>query len=226
MKKSMKSLNNQSSPLLRFTPTAWAKLLFLRDAGDTEIGGLGISRAGDPLLLDDIGLVRQTCTPVHVAFDDEAVADFFDAQVDAGRQPHQFGRVWVHTHPGSSPQPSGTDEETFTRVFGPAEWALMFILARGGQSYARLRFNVGPGADVMADVDVDFSHPFAASDAQAWQCEYEACVYMPPPEPPRLKARVGTQLADFDVRKSDAWYDDVEFEPTYPETQYGYIREF
>ena len=31
-----------SEPVLRFTPYAWAKLLWLRDAGPTEIGGFGI----------------------------------------------------------------------------------------------------------------------------------------------------------------------------------------
>ena len=40
-----------------------------------------------------------------------------------------------------------TDEETFARVFGRTDWAVMFILARQGQSYARLRFHVGPGGD-------------------------------------------------------------------------------
>ena len=78
----------------------------------------------------------------------DSVADFFDRQIDLGRRPEQFARIWVHTHPGKSPEPSGTDEATFARVFGRSEWAFMFILARGGQAYARLRYNVGPGADV------------------------------------------------------------------------------
>ena len=30
---------------LRLSPTAWAKLLYLRDAGDSEVGGFGISAA-------------------------------------------------------------------------------------------------------------------------------------------------------------------------------------
>src|SRR3954470_13450757 len=70
--------------VLRFSPTAWARLLFLRDAGDTEIGAFGISAPDDLLLVEDMQLVRQTCTWVHVEFDDEAVANFFDDQVDAG----------------------------------------------------------------------------------------------------------------------------------------------
>ena len=47
-----------------------------------------------------------------VSFDDEAVADLFDTQVDAGRKPEQFARVWLHSHPGDSPRPSNTDEES------------------------------------------------------------------------------------------------------------------
>ena len=36
-----KTVKYAMNPVLRFSPTAWAKLLFLRDAGDTEIGGFG-----------------------------------------------------------------------------------------------------------------------------------------------------------------------------------------
>ena len=39
-------------PRLRFRPTAWAKLLFLRDAGPTEVGGFGISAPDDLLLVE------------------------------------------------------------------------------------------------------------------------------------------------------------------------------
>ena len=36
-------------PSLRFTPTAWAKLLFLRDYGETEVGAFGIAAIDDLL---------------------------------------------------------------------------------------------------------------------------------------------------------------------------------
>ena len=71
-------------PTLRFTPLAWAKLLFLRDLGETEVGGFGISSENDLLLIEDIQMVRQRCTSVTVQFEDAAVADFFDEQVDRG----------------------------------------------------------------------------------------------------------------------------------------------
>ena len=164
------------APALRFSPTAKAKLLFLRDMGDTEVGGFGIGAADDLLFVEDVQLVRQVCTGASVAFNDEAVAEFFDQQVDLGRRPAQFGRLWVHTHPGNFAEPSQLDEDTFCRVFGRTDWAVMFILARQGQSYARLRFNVGPGGEMTIPVRVDYSRPFAASNHAAWREEYAACV--------------------------------------------------
>jgi len=121
-------------------------------------------------------LVRQSCTAVTVKFDDAAVADFFDQQIDLGRKPEVFARLWLHSHPGDSAQPSLTDERTFDRVFGHCDWAVMAILARGGESYARLRFNTGPTADLVIGTEVEWSEPFASSDQQGWLAEYKAAV--------------------------------------------------
>ncbi len=167
-------------PTLRFTPPAWAKLRWLRDRGDTEIGGFGISSADDLLRIEDMVLVSQTATAVSVAFDDAAVADYFEDQVAAGRQPAEFARIWIHTHPGACPLPSATDERTFARVFGRCDWAVMLILARGGATYARLAWHVGPGGSLRVPVRVDWTPPFGGSDVPAWAAEYDRCVQ---PEP-------------------------------------------
>jgi len=127
-------------------------------------------------LIEDFVLVPQSCTAVTVRFDDAAVADFFDQQIDLGRKPEQFARVWIHTHPGRSADPSLTDERTFNRVFGHCDWAVMAILARGGESYARLRFNTGPIADVSIATRVEWSEPFASSDQGGWLADYKASV--------------------------------------------------
>ena len=167
-------------PTLRFSPTAWAKLLFLRDLGDTEVGGFGITRTDDLLYVEDVALVKQTCSAVTVAFDDDAVAEFFDRQIDAGRRPEQFGRIWIHTHPGDCANPSSVDEETFARVFARSDWAVMAIVACGGQTYARLRFHVGPGGSLLLPMAVDYRRPFSASQHDEWTDEYLTCVH---PEP-------------------------------------------
>ena len=166
----------RNRPALRFTPYAWAKLLFLRDRGPTEVGGFGVTAEADPLLVEDLRLVRQASTAVTVRFDDAAVADFFDACVDEGLAPERFARVWVHTHPGDCPRPSGTDERTFARAFGGCDWAVMAVLARGGRSYARLRFAAGPGGELVLPVEVDFGVPFAAADPGGWAEAYARCV--------------------------------------------------
>jgi proteasome lid subunit RPN8/RPN11 len=194
-------------PSLRFSPTAWAKLLFLRDYGDTEVGGFGITASDDLLLVEDVQLVKQVCSWAHVAFDDESVADFFDRQVDAGRRLQQFARAWLHTHPGDCPQPSRTDEETFDRVFGRSDWAVMFILAHEGQSYARLCFNVGPRADVEIPVSVDYTRPFGGCDLDAWEQEYLANVQ---PQQPFCTTSPGSEpflALPFDEEPPHQWYD-------------------
>ena len=187
-------------PTIRFTPYAWAKLLYLRDAGDTEIGGFAVTAADDPLLVEDVCLVKQRCTAVTVEFDDNSVADFFDDQVDTGLKPEQFGRIWVHTHPGISADPSPTDEETFDRCFGSVEWTVMFILAQGGRTYARLRFNVGPKTSQRMNVEVDYSHPFEASKSFDWKREFDANVE-------KVKWR------DSALRQSNSAFDDLAVGP-------------
>jgi len=206
--------------------------LYLRDAGETEIGGFGITRADDLLFVEDVRLVQQTCTWVHVAFDDASVADFFDEQVDSGRRPEEFARIWIHTHPGSSPEPSGTDEATFERVFGGSSWAVMFIIACGGQTYARLQLNVGPGADVKLPVEVDYGRPFGGTDFELWHAEYLANVCVPPPEPPKKVAvNEPSSLSDRDQQFIDDWWRDawseyiMDFEQ--PREEYElYVRDF
>jgi proteasome lid subunit RPN8/RPN11 len=218
--------------VLRFSPTAWAKLLYLRDAGETEIGAFGISAHDDLLFVEEIELVAQACTWAQVDFDDEGVAEFFDRQVDAGRRPEEFGRIWIHTHPGSSPDPSSTDETTFARVFGRSEWALMFILARGGQTFARLRCNVGPGADIQLPVEVDYSRPFAGTSVERWEAEYLANVRVPPPDPPKVTtagkhpALLSREDEFLDSWARDAWDDYVDVEHAQQEAEYGFIRDF
>jgi hypothetical protein len=139
-----------------------------------------LAETDDPLLLTDIQLVDQVCTLATVKFDDQAVADFFDQQVDRGLKPSQFARVWIHTHPGKCPEPSFTDEETFERVFGHADWSVMFILACGSQTYARMQFSAGPGGSLKLPVRIDFSVPFAASDEAALETHYIAKVKVDP----------------------------------------------
>jgi hypothetical protein len=165
-----------AKPVLRFSPTAWAKLVYFRDKSENEVGGFGITRPEDLLCVTEFVTVKQKVSTVSVSFDDHAVADFFDGQVDLGRKPEQFARLWLHTHPALSPKPSVIDEETFKRVFSGCHWAVMFILAEDNRAYARLSFNVGPGGQILILARVDFSCDFGPSDHRLWDAEYDANV--------------------------------------------------
>lgn len=173
-------------PSLRFDPRAWAKLVYFRDRGDTEIGGFGLTAVDDPLLVVDFLTVKQRTTSITVAFDDGAVADLFDEMVDLGIPPDRFSRIWLHSHPANCPLPSGTDEATFHRVFGRTDWSVMAILARGGASYARLSFHVGPGGSLRIPVRVDYGQPFDGADWAAWQAEFDRHVVPELPALPNL----------------------------------------
>ena len=177
---------------LVFDPLCWLKLQFFCHLGDTEIGGFGISADGDPLYVEQFTTVMQGASAVTVDFADSAVADYFDQCVDAGMKPRQFARIWLHTHPGDSAEPSSVDERTFADVFGRCDWGLMFIVSRTGRTYARLGFGAGPGGSIQLPVLVDWPRwPWRVADVnmqmhvEQWRREYEQNVLplLPRPSP-------------------------------------------
>jgi hypothetical protein len=189
----------------------------MRDLGRSEIGGFAITHANDPLLVEKFLTVKQLVSVVSVAFNDNAVADFFDQQIDLGLKPQQFMRIWAHSHPGDSAHPSSTDEETFARVFGHSDWALMFIVSRSSKTYARLRFNTGPGGHLQIPAQVDYSQAFPASDQEAWKQEYQANVQpemlMPPFDRfgPFERDLLGTPREDW--ADQDGFFEDIDAWP-------------
>lgn len=181
-------------------------------AGDTEVGGFAISSEDDLLYIQDFVTVDQVTSAVSVEFTDDAVANHFDQCVDAGIPPARFARIWCHTHPGSSPDPSGTDEETFARVFGSCDWALMFILSRTGRTYARLSFNTGPGGSMLLPVTVDWEQwPKVIENEQhrmpelfeEWMGEFDRNIH--PYQPPRAPVVTSDNLRPSRISIEDGW---------------------
>jgi proteasome lid subunit RPN8/RPN11 len=209
---------NPRNPPLRLSPYAWAKLLFLRDYGPTEVGGFGISAPQDFLRIEDICLVAQRCTAVSVKFDDTSVADYFSDQVEKQLPPERFARIWIHTHPGNSAAPSSTDEQTFVRCFGRADWAVMFIVAQGGQTYARMQFRAGPGGQLELPVEVDFEGPFPSSQQSVWEQEYLDHVRIEEPFRSLAADDLGTLEPEL---RPDPWAD---FHPMFLEGAYECAR--
>jgi hypothetical protein len=140
------------------------------------VGAFGITAAPDLLTVRDVVMVPQQCNCAFVSFDDEGVSEFFEDQVELGRKPQEFGRIWIHTHPCNSATPSGTDETTFERCFGASDWSVMFILAEGGQKYCRLQTTVPVLQTTKLKSEVDWSTEYPAATQSDWLSEYETNV--------------------------------------------------
>lgn len=159
--------------ILRFTPYAFAKLMYMRDHGKTEIGGYGITPSEDPMLVTDFKLIKQVCTDIHVELDEEDSAKYVEEMDDLGLMPWMTSIIWAHTHPGNCAKPSFGDEANFTKNFSHSNYAIFYILAKGGDDYCRIQYNVGPGGSMEIPVEIDYRYSFPGSDFEKWKKEYD-----------------------------------------------------
>lgn len=161
---------------LWFTPYAWAKWQHLGARASTNLSAFGVSADGRPLLIEDVLLFQQTCTRRNVEFDQAALADYLHRQEARGLTFDRCGRVWLQTHPAPPAAPSELEERTFAQLFARVDWGVLAILARDGSSYARLRFNAGPGGELPLGVGLDCQGEFLAPDRHAWSEEFDRYV--------------------------------------------------
>ena len=172
-----------SKPTLVFAPAAWAKVKFLcHHHKETEVAFLLINRPGDPLYIDDVYVPKQEVTAVTYNLAEDALTnyafDIMDRYPEGGVM--ASGNMQGHTHPGNSATPSGTDEADFNSGYGRG-WAVMFILARGGETYARLRVKDPVQQDIVMAVEVDWKGWVEAGatplpDVAAWWAQYDGRV--------------------------------------------------
>ena len=167
--------------MLMFTPYAWAKLHYMRDVGDTEVGGFGISRVENPLLVEDFVLPLQDCRAASVDFDEEGFIDYCQKMADAGLRADQYMRLWIHTHPGNSASPSQRDLTSWNSTFADMSWAVMFILAKGGAYSCKYRSKnhiMALELELQAAVNWNQLGPYALTPEcyTAWKAEYTAAV--------------------------------------------------
>jgi len=157
----------------RFTPYAWAKMIYLRDKLDTEVSAFGVTALEDDGLIEDVVLFEQEVSAGSVDVEADAVNDMMAELDEQGIDPYRCTRVWIHTHPAGIGTPSGVDERTFKEeVFTGPDWAVMMIFPKDGEVYARLKINRGgPVGEYEYQPTVDWSAPFQASDAEQWDAE-------------------------------------------------------
>ena len=103
-------LDQESVPLttaLRFSPTAWAKLLYFRDKSPNEVGGFGITAPDDLLFIEELITVKQEVTCVSVKFDDEAVSLYLSTGNGTALERRNWGSQRLQEKAGVGPPWSG-----------------------------------------------------------------------------------------------------------------------
>lgn len=164
------------SKTLWFTPYAWAKLVYYLKEADTEVGGYGLTSSDDLLYVYDFNLILQESSVTTCEFDNVGLADYQCDMAEQGIAPEECMRIWIHTHPGQSPHPSGTDEDTCKQVFGKTSWGVMCIVSESLHTYARLVFSAGPGMGVEIPVAIDWKAPVEAPNYDECAADLEEYV--------------------------------------------------
>lgn len=170
------------------SPHAWWHLEWLCARTPCEVSTMGLlaAPARGGFRVEDFILVRQQVGPAFVELD---MAWWADKQSELfetrGAQPWQTS-LWCHTHPSSVSRPSGTDEATMRRSFGLWDFALMLILTKDGQSYARVEFTheftgglrrrFRLACAVAVDWCAPVAEPVTGATLERWEAEFQELV--------------------------------------------------
>lgn len=140
---------------LKFLPEVFRTLKTLCAHYDHEIGCFGITSPDDPLLVIDLAFPKQKVSATEVDFDEDDVSRIVTEYAMKGHPADQITNIWIHTHPGSSAKPSGTDEKTFANSYSSQPLAVMFILAKGGETFTRIRTTIKGVGMFMEPKDIE-----------------------------------------------------------------------
>lgn len=213
---------------LNFSLKAWAKLNYLMHKGGTEVGGYGLlSDERHKLDVIEFNLVPQVSTSGSVDFDDEGYEDYVDRMTARSLNPDRFMRVWIHTHPGNSATPSATDETSWNNTFGDMSWAIMFILAKGGNTYCRLKASTEFAYlpfEIPHEIDWTLPYPNEGDKAE-WDAEYDLCVKKPEPTvwTPRQQSG-GSYTKRANGEWMPGWIKDDEIDQYERDEHYHWVR--
>ena len=117
-------------------------MLCLAQEGKNELAGFGISSESNPLLVEEFVLVKHFATPATFEFCPDAMAEHMEAMAARGISPDRCMKIYIHTHPHESADPSHTDWNEFADFAASSDFAVMFIMARGGLTTCTLRIRM------------------------------------------------------------------------------------
>ena len=164
-------LKRGEAPVLRFSIKAWLKIMYCRDSYNEEIAAYAVSSEDDLLYVEDIWIPKQSVSVGSFEFDTNYTLEMLDRFfAEQGIQPYRCSRIWIHTHPQGVLGPSGTDENTFSQIFGNFTWSIMVIFPKACQTpYAAMTINQKglPRFRVTIPVEPDHSNQAVGLDLDA-----------------------------------------------------------
>lgn len=143
---------------IRISPHAYQKVAFFTRK-DVEVGGFAITSPEDPSLILDFVVLPQTSSSCEFDFSPDGMQNYLNEMVDAGISPNNCFRMYIHTHPGNSPQPSSVDNEQFDKLMQDYPWFGMIIFAKDLSTYARVKMTQGCGLEAELDLEIDWDVP-------------------------------------------------------------------
>ena len=143
--------------MIYFNRYSVAKYFFVRDNCNTgvlsdakkseflECSLLGISEKDQFHYITDVIVPKQECTSVTTDIDN-ADHILFRLMLEDRELPHECGQLWLHTHPGSSANPSSTDLTTWKDMYTSQEkpfGAMGIIASSNGKNctYAQIMYD-------------------------------------------------------------------------------------
>jgi proteasome lid subunit RPN8/RPN11 len=122
-----------------------------------EVSLYGITESNS-LVIKDFWIPYQFGTAVTTEFDEEKKVEEVDKLIQKGLDPNNFLKIWVHTHPKMSPNPSGTDIQTFKTKFNNLNWSIRLILGQNKQMTVKYQQNSPIPLELDLKTEIDFSN--------------------------------------------------------------------
>lgn len=102
-----------------------------------EIGGFGyVERISDrEFRLTKLVLLKRKTSAVSVEPAPEAYAEYVTQEIPEGKEKEEIGKIrfYWHSHPGMSPYPSLTDEESIKNLSAGRGWIIWMIINQKGE---------------------------------------------------------------------------------------------
>lgn len=159
---------NVSVKMIRFSPAAYQKIVYFLQK-DVEVGGFCLT---DGDLVTDFIVVEQESSGATFDFTKEGIEDYLDEMTNLGYTPKECFRIYLHSHPGNSAEPSGPDWENFYKLMGSYPWFCMLIIAKDQSKYGYIKLTQGIGVECEIDWDVDWTIPCEAVDFEQLELEF------------------------------------------------------